>query len=98
MNTRLAGYISRAAVMTAIMSVLGFVALVLFFALEAPQVAANPGGFDLWGTISDIAGPLTMLPLLVVVLGLHELERSRAPLASRIAAALGVIGALGVTI
>jgi hypothetical protein len=98
MNTRLARYAIPAAYITGIMSILGFVSLILFFALEAPQASTNPQGFHFWGFVSDISGPATMLPLLVVILALHEIERARAPLLSRIAAAVGVIGALAVTV
>ncbi len=98
MNTRLDRYAVPAAYITGIMSILGFVSLILFFALEAPQASTNPQGFHFWGFVSDISGPATMLPLLVVILALHEIERTRAPLLSRIAAAVGVIGALAVTL
>lgn len=97
MNSRLARYAGWAAYITGIMSIVGFVSLMLFFALEAPQAAENPQGFHLWGLVSDISGPATMLPLLVVMLALHEIERERARVLSQIAVVIGVIGALAVT-
>ncbi len=97
MNTRLARYAGWAAYITGIMSIVGFVSLILFFSLEAPQATENPQGFHFWGLVSDIAGPATMLPLLVIILELHEIERDRARVLSQIAAVIGVIGALGVT-
>lgn len=99
MNTRLARNAAGAAYISGVASIVGFVSLVLFFTLEAPQAAASSGsGFDFWGLISDISGPATMVPLLLVVLALHQIERDRAPLLSRIAAAFGMIGALAVTV
>ncbi len=98
MNTRFAGYIGRAASVTGIMGILSFVSIALFFALEAPAANANPQGFYFWGTLSDIAAPLTMLPLLVVIQGLHLVERTGAPLLSRVARAIGTIGAVAITI
>ncbi|MBI5034350.1 MAG: hypothetical protein HZB51_27830 [Chloroflexi bacterium] len=98
MNNQLARYASGAAYMVGVMSILSFVFLMLFFSLEAPQVASNPDGFHLWGFLSDIAGPLTMLPLIIIMLVLHQIERARAPRPSQVATVIGVIGALAVTI
>ncbi len=98
MNTRLARYGGWAAYITGIMSIVGFVSLMLFFALEAPQATENPQGFHFWGLVSDIAGPATMLPLLVVMLALHEVERDRARVLSQIAVVIGVVGAVAITV
>lgn len=98
MNTQPARYAAWAAYITGIAGILGFILLVLFFAIEAPQIATNPQADNIWGPLSDIAGPAAMLPLLLVILALHQIERARAPLLSRAAAVTGFIGALGVTI
>jgi hypothetical protein len=98
MNTRLVRYASWAAYTVGLMSILGFVSLILFFAIEAPQIPTNPTGFHIWGPLSDIAGPLTMLPLLIVIFALHQMERRRAPMLNRVATLIGVIGAVAVTL
>ncbi|MGE5262576.1 MAG: hypothetical protein ACM3S0_04275 [Acidobacteriota bacterium] len=99
MHNRVTRYAAGAAYISGIMGIVGFVSMVLFFALEAPQAAASSGsGFYFWGLISDISGPATMVPLLLVVLALHQIERDTAPMLSRIAAAFGMIGALAVTV
>jgi hypothetical protein len=98
MNTRLANNISLAAFITGVMAIVGLIAIILFFGLEAPTATANSQQFHFWGTLSDVSAPLTMIPLLVVILALHRFERSRAPVFSQVAAIVGVVGALGVTI
>lgn len=95
MLNRVTRYAAGAAYISGIMGIVGFVSLVLFFALEAP---AGSQGTQLWGPLSDISGPATMVPLLIVVLALHQIERDRAPMLSRIAAVFGMIGALAVTV
>lgn len=97
MESELTRYRSGAAYIVGIASIISFVSLILFFGLEAPQASANPQGFYFWGLVSDLAAPATMLPLLVVILALHQVERIHAPVLSRVAAIIGVIGALGVT-
>jgi hypothetical protein len=98
MNNQIDRYARPAALVAGIASIIGFIALILFFALEAPGVSADPQGFHFWGFISDIAGPLTMIPLIIVMLALHRAERAQAPTLSRVALMVGVIGALGVTL
>jgi hypothetical protein len=95
MDNRPARYAAGAAYISGIMGIVGFVSLTLFFAVEAP---AGSQGAQLWGPLSDISGPATMVPLLLVVLALHQSEHDRAPMLSRVAAAIGMIGALAVTV
>src|SRR5512142_3106059 len=95
MDTRLARYAGGAAYLTGILGLVSFVTLILFFALEA---SAGSLGAHLWGPLSDIAGAITPLPLLIVMLALHQIERDRAPMVSRVAVVFGVIGALAVTV
>lgn len=97
-NNRFAHYAGPAAVVVGIVSIIGFIALMLFFGIEAPHVSSNPQGFHFWGFLSDVAGPATMIPLIVVMLALHERERAHAPGLSRAAVVIGVVGALGVTL
>jgi hypothetical protein len=98
MNTQAIRYAGRAAIVTGVASIVGFIALMLFFALEASQATLNSNGFYFWGFISDVSAPATMIPLLVVVLALHQVERAHAQILSRIALVLGLTGALGVTL
>ena len=96
MDTRLARYASPMAWLTGIVSIASLIFLALFFSIEAPQLAANPNSANIWGPLSDIAAPLAMLPLIVVMLVLHRDERVRAPLLSWVAIALGIVGAVAV--
>jgi hypothetical protein len=98
MDSRAVRYAGWAAYISGVVSFVGFVALILFFALEVPQASADPQAPHIWGPLSDIAGPATMLPLLVVILALHEVERGRARVLSQIAVGIGVVGALAVTV
>lgn len=98
MNTQLAHYASPMAWLTGIVSILSFVSLILFFSLEAPQLATNSASSEFWGPLSDIAAPLAMLPLIGVMLVLHQSERARAPMLSQVAIVLGIVGAVAVII
>lgn len=98
MRNRFAPYVAGTALYVGIVSIIGFIALVLFFALEAPSVNTNPNGFHFWGFLSDVAGPLTMIPLVYVMVALHRVEQAQSPTLSRVALLVGVIGALGVTV
>jgi hypothetical protein len=95
MDSRVTRYAAGASYLNGILGVVSFVTLILFFALEA---SAGSQGAHLWGPLSDIAGAATPLPLLLVMLAFHQIERDRAPVLSRVAIAFGMIGALAVTV
>ena len=99
MNTqeRATLYAAPAALFVGIVSIVGFIVLILFFGLEAPSVSSNPDGFHFWGFMSDVAQPIAMIPLIIVMAALHRVERPEAVTLSRVALMIGVIGALGVT-
>lgn len=98
MSIRLARYAGWAAFLTGVMSIFGFVTIVLFFALEAPQIGTPAEGAHIWGPLSDMAGPLTMIPLIVVMFALHWIERESAHIFSRVVALIGVGGALAANV
>lgn len=99
MITRLARYAGWAAYLSGVVAILSLVFLILFYALEAPQAAANAGqGFYFWGTLNDITGAVTMVPLLLVALAIDRTERSRAAVLSQVARAIGSVGMLGVVV
>jgi hypothetical protein len=95
MGPRSAGW---AAIMSGALNLLGFVFLLLFFALEAPQILQNgePSTPPLFGTLNDAAFILVALCLVPVALALHSQAEAKAPIWSRITLAIGLLAFLAI--
>jgi hypothetical protein len=101
MTHRLAVYGAQAAVVSGVLSVIGTVVLLLFFALEAPAVVAS-GSSDLWtplGRTNDLLVGLSGVAAIPLAALLRERWRVGAP-APRATYALGLaamiaLGAFG---
>jgi hypothetical protein len=97
MTYRLAGYGARAAVVSGVLSVVGTVVLLLFFALEAPAVISS-GDSNLWtplGRTNDLLVGLSALAAIPLAALLRERWRGDAPGASAIYA-VGLVAMVGV--
>lgn len=92
-NLRLAGW---SALLSGIVDLVGFVFLILFFALEAPQIlqSGEPGTPPVFGTLNDASFVLVALCLVPVALALHEQLRIQAPTGSWVALVIGLCGML----
>src|SRR5574337_291231 len=90
MNAFAARNASRIAVLCAIISIVGMISLSLFFAIEVSQ----PGGFHIWGPLSDISLLLQMLLLAVVALALYPLLKPVAPRLMQASTIIGIAGML----
>jgi hypothetical protein len=96
MTHRLAAYGAQAALVSGVLSVVGTVVLVLFFALEAPAVVAG-GSSDLWtplGRTNDLLVGLSGLAAIPLAALLRERWRGEAPWASS-TYAVGLVAMLG---
>jgi hypothetical protein len=97
MTHRLAAYGAQAAVASGVLSVVGTVVLLLFFALEAPAVVAG-GNSDLWtplGRTNDLLVGLSGLAAIPLAALLRERWRAEAPAATA-TYAVGLVAMVGV--
>lgn len=84
-----------AAYISAGLSIIGGIALLLFYAIEAPRIfAAGDTAPQFFGPLSDYAGLAQFLCMLPLTAALHQLAPTRYQPLSLAAAALGVIGLL----
>ena len=84
-----------AAYLSAALSIIGAIDLLLFYALEAPQVfAVGDTAPQFFGPLSDYAGLAQFLCMLPLTVALHQLAPARYQPLSLAAAALGAIGLL----
>ena len=93
-------YAGWAAIMSGALNLLGFVFLLLFFALEAPQILQNgePSTPPLFGTLNDATFILVALCLVPVALALHSQTEAQAPIWSRITLAMGLVAFLAIAV
>jgi hypothetical protein len=99
MTHRLAAYGARAAVVSGVVSVVGTVALLLFFVLEAPTVVAS-GSSDLWtplGRANDLLVGLSGLAAIPLAALLRERWPSDAAGANA-TFALGLVAMVGMAV
>lgn len=82
-NWELYRYAAWSAFLSAIMTILGLVTLMVFFALGEP-----------WGTLNDITSVILALSILPVLLILHRLHRNAAQTISLVALVIGGIAML----
>jgi hypothetical protein len=96
MDTRTASY---AAYLSGLFAILSAVFLILFFWLEAPDVANNGTQQPhIWGPLSDLCPIVQMLALLIVAQTLYRLEQFAALRFSLVTYLIGIAGTLGVSI
>lgn len=93
---RLAGW---SACLSAALSIISGILLVLFYGLEVPQMTAtDPSAPQTFGTLNDIATVFQFLCVLPLVAAFHRLTPSDRRGVSRIGVAIGVVGLVGVVI
>ena len=84
-----------AAYISAGLSIIGAIALLLFYAIEAPRtISTGDTSAHVFGPISDYAGLAQFLCMLPLTTALHQLAPARYQPLSLAAAALGAIGLL----
>ena len=93
-------YVGWAAILSGGLNLVGFVFLMLFFALEAPLIFQNgePSTPPLFGTLNDATFILVVLFLVPVALALHSKTGAGAPTLSWITLAIGLIAFLGIAV
>jgi hypothetical protein len=96
-NLRLAGW---SALLGGIVDLVGFVFLILFFALEAPRIlqSGESSTPPLFGTLNDASFVLVALLLVPVALALHEQIRHQASIGSWVALMIGLCGMLAAVV
>ncbi|HEY7339478.1 MAG TPA: hypothetical protein VH591_01235 [Ktedonobacterales bacterium] len=91
-NLRYAGW---AAYISAGLAIIGAIALLLFYGLEAPRsIATGSDSEQFFGPLSDYAGLLQFLAMLPLAAALHQLASARNQRLSRVAEMLGIAGLL----
>jgi hypothetical protein len=80
LNSELYRYAAWSTFLSAIMTILGLVTLMIFFTLGEP-----------WGTLNDITSVILALSIIPVLLILHRLHRHDAPNISLVTLVIGVI-------
>lgn len=99
MSTRISPYAGWAAYLSGLFAILSAVFLILFFGLEAPNLARSVvQEFHIWGPLSDICPIIQMVTLLVVAWVLYRMEWTGAPGLSLIVYVIGIAGMLGVSL
>lgn len=89
---RFAGW---SAYVSAGLSIIGGIALFLFYGLEAPRtIATGDTSHYIFGPLSDYAGLFQFLSMLPLTLALYQLALARNQRLSLAAAALGIVGLL----
>ena len=93
--TRGLRYAGWSAYVSAGLSIIGAIALLLFYALEAPRsIATGSDSQQFFGPLSDYAGLFQFLTMLPLASALHQLAPARNQRPSRVAEILGITGLL----
>ncbi len=88
-------YAGWSAYICAGLSIIGAIALLLFYGLEAPQtIATGSDSQQFFGPLSDYAGLFQFLTMLPLAVALHQLAPARNQRLSRVAEILGITGLL----
>lgn len=88
-------YAGWSAYVSASLSIIGGVALILFYALEAPQsIASGDTSQQVFGSVSDYAGLFQFLFMLPLTAALQQLAHTHQRRLSLVAAVCGAIGLL----
>src|SRR5262249_22393969 len=93
--TRVRRYAGWSAYVSAGLSIISGVSLLLFYALEVPRAVARGGASPhTLGTLSDVTGLVGMACQLPLTVALHQFASARRQWLSWVALALGVAGIL----
>ena len=89
-------YIAWSAILSGVIDLIGFVFLLLFFALEAPRwiQSGEPDPPPLFGTLNDASFIFVALFMIPLAVALHKINRRQNPTLSLISLIIGVIGML----
>ena len=93
-------YVGWSAILSGVVDVIGFVFLLLFFALEAPNwiQSGEPNTPPLFGTLNDASFIFVALFMIPVAVALNKMNRSQSPTFSLISLIIGMIGMLATVI
>jgi hypothetical protein len=91
-GTSLCRFAGRAALISAGLTIMADVFLILFFAVEAPGKTTGQAPFLTFGTINDATIVFQFLAMLVLPLALHQLAPPSQRALSALATALGLVG------
>ena len=93
-------YVGWSAILSGAIDLIGFVFLLLFFALEAPLwiQSGEPDTPPLFGTISDASSIFVALFMIPVAVALNKINRSQHPTLSLISLIIGMTGMLATAI
>jgi hypothetical protein len=90
-------YVGWSAILSGGVQLLGLVFLILFYALEAPQViqSGEPSSPPVFGTLNDASFIFVALFMILPALALHRLIQLKTPTLARVTLIIGIIGLLG---
>lgn len=93
-------YVGWSAILSGAIDLIGFVFLLLFFALEAPRwiQSGEPDTPPLFGTINDASFIFIALFMIPVAVALNKINRSQHPTLSLISLIIGMTGMLATAI
>ena len=93
-------YVGWSAILSGAINLIGFVFLLLFFALEAPRwiQSGEPDTPPLFGTLNDASFIFVALFMIPVAVALNKMNRSQSPTFSLISLIIGMIGMLAMVI
>jgi hypothetical protein len=93
-------YVGWSAVLSGAIDLIGFVFMLLFFALEAPLwiQSGEPDTPPLFGTINDASSIFVALFMIPVAIALYKINRSQHPTLSLISLIIGMTGMLATAI
>src|SRR6266508_5205062 len=91
-----APYVGWSAILSGAVDLIGFLFLLLFFALEAPRwiQSGEPNPPPLFGTLNDASFIFVALLMIPVAVALNKMNRSQSPTFSLISLIIGMIGML----
>jgi hypothetical protein len=89
-------YVGWSAILSGAIDLIGFVFLVLFFALEAQRWIQNgePVPPPLFGTLNDASFIFVALLMIPIAVALHKMNENQSPTLSLISLIIGMIGML----
>ena len=93
-------YIGWSAILSGAIDLIGFVFLLLFFALEAPHwvQSGEPNTPPLFGTLNDASSIFVYLFMIPVAVALYKMNRRQSPTFSLISLIIGMTGMLATAI
>lgn len=93
-------YVGWSAILSGALDLIGFVFLLLFFALEAPRwiESGEPNTPPLFGTLNDASFIFVALFMIPVAVALNKMNQSQSPTFSLISLVIGMTGMLATAI